>query len=507
MISTTWVIKMKQDERKLLFKDSGSEAGLSFSQKAAGILFWILVWAVSAALVDFPLVFPGPSLVFRKLIELLTGSAFWLELARSFLRILTGLGTGVILGALSGLISFRSRSFRTALDPLFQIFRSVPIAAVIILLLVWIRPAELSTAIVILAVSPLIYLSTLAGLSNRNRSLLEMAHVFRLSKWRTWQVAYLPSLNEQLKPALFHASGYAWKAGISGEIIAQPFGTMGNAMVGAKITLSVDILFAYVLVIVLVAALFNLIVRRSVTWLDQRVEYGSAEHGGEPVLCSTMIDPANGPWPEPEKAPPPIGIRVRGLTHSYGPLKVLEDFDAEFPAGETSVVMGATGIGKTTLFRLLLGLERPENGQIKLFTKDGEKQASGTKYSCCFQEPRLVAGLSGLENLGLVNRDTELCFEMLSLAGISQPDQAVAEYSGGMQQKVAILRAMLSDSEVILMDEPFKALDRASKRRMMDLVSRWGKGKTLILSTHSEEERQYFRGNEVLIGNLGDGRR
>lgn len=488
---------MKPDHRKLLFGNIEATRKRSLAARALGILFWVLVWAFSSFLVDFPLVFPGPFQVVRKLTELLTSGAFWGELLHSILMILAGWGLGVLLGVVSGLLSFRSSFLRGVIDPLFQIIRSVPIVAVIILLLVWIRPRELAIVIVVLAVSPLIYLSTLAGLSNRNQNLLEMARVFRLAKGVTWQVAYLPSLEEQLKPALLHASGYAWKAGISGEIIAQPMGSMGSAMAGAKITLSVDTLFAYVLVIVFLSALFSEIPRLTFARLEHRsVARGSED---ETQRSDSSNDPIRGVWPAPEKASPAVAIRVRGLTHSYGSLKVLEDFHAEFPAGRTSVVTGATGVGKTTLFRLLLGLERLEKGRITLIYEGTGTVATEVKYSCCFQEPRLVNNLSALENLALTNGNQELCLTMLKLAGISQRNQPVAEFSGGMQQKVAILRAMLSDSEIILLDEPFKALDLASKRRMMDLVHEWGKGRTLILSTHSEEERRYFQGHEVQI--------
>lgn len=494
---------MKRDDRKRLFRDDGGGHGTGWKGRAAGILFWILVWAVGARLVDFPLVFPGPHLVFLRLADLLTEGAFWLELGRSFLKIFLGALVGIFLGILAGLTSFQSRLLKAALDPLFQILRSVPIAAVIILLLVWIRPQELAMAIVILAVAPLIYASTLAGLDNRDRSLLEMAEVFRLSRRATWQVACLPPLKEQLKPALVHASGNAWKAGISGEIIAQPFGTMGSAMVGAKITLAVDTLFAYVLAIVLAASLLNLMAKKLFSRLDEpRARRQSRQAKQEQLAPGGTLEQGEA-WPSPDPAPPAVGIRVRGLCHSYGPLPVLADLQANFPAGQTSVVMGATGIGKTTLFRLLLGLERPEQGEI-LFTDEGGGQRSRPpRFSCCFQEPRLARELSGLDNLALVRRDNKLCLALMAQAGIRKPHQRVSEYSGGMQQQIAILRALISDSEIIIMDEPFKALDRNSKRRMMALVRQWSQGRTLILSTHSEEERRFFQGHEVFLGSSG----
>lgn len=197
----------------------------------------------------------------------------------------------------------------------------------------------------------------------------------------------------------------------------------------------------------------------------------------------------------------PFAIKARELTHSYEGLPILDGFNADFPAGEPSIIMGKTGSGKTTLFRLILGLEKAESGEIR-FTRQGKADSSlspAPRFSCCFQEPRLVQWLSAKENLALSVKDQALCLGMLRAVGIQRPDQPVAEFSGGMRQKVALLRALLSESDIVLLDEPFKELDQASKGQMLELVRDWTQGKTLILSTHSPADLEYFGGKAIPI--------
>ncbi len=182
-----------------------------------------------------------------------------------------------------------------------------------------------------------------------------------------------------------------------------------------------------------------------------------------------------------------MDIRIEKLCKSYGENRVLSDFSAVFPEGKTSCVMGASGCGKTTLLRILLGLEKPDSGEI-LGLPD--------PISAVFQEDRLAEPFSAVANLSLVTGkriSRDILRAHLSALGLSDSlDKPVRELSGGMRRRVAIARAVLYDAPLVLLDEPFKGLDGETKKTVMDYVRESCAGKTVILVTHDEAEAAYL---------------
>ena len=147
-------------------------------------------------------------------------------------------------------------------------------------------------------------------------------------------------------------------------------------------------------------------------------------------------------------------IQVRNLSKSFGDKAVLRNFSADFPAGAVTAVMAPSGGGKTTLLRLLMGLETADGGTVE--------GLEGLRQSAVFQEDRLCENLSAQANLRLVNpslsaKEAEEALAAVGLAGCG--GQRVAEFSGGMRRRVAILRALLARWDVLFLDEPFKGLD------------------------------------------------
>ena len=176
-------------------------------------------------------------------------------------------------------------------------------------------------------------------------------------------------------------------------------------------------------------------------------------------------------------------IKISRLFKSYGTHMVLAGFSAEFEKGKTTCVMAPSGAGKTTLLRILAGLEEADSGSI-----EGMEEM---KKSMVFQEDRLVGALSVKDNLAMVlpkDRwgaiEPALC--ALGLEGAA-PRQA-AKLSGGMRRRVAILRAMLAPFDLLLLDEPFKGLDKALLEVCARTIRENAQGKTVVLVTHDERE-------------------
>lgn len=189
-------------------------------------------------------------------------------------------------------------------------------------------------------------------------------------------------------------------------------------------------------------------------------------------------------------------IRLKALTKRYGDITALPPVTARFPAEETMVLLGPSGCGKTTLFRLLMGLERPTAGSISGVPEN---------ISAVFQENRLLPEFSALTNIRLVTGNRvgeEDILSLLRSLGLGDwAHKPVKELSGGMGRRVAIARALLHPAELVLMDEPFKGLDTETRERVMVLVQRCCRARTLLLITHDPAEAVFFGGQMLQLGN------
>ena len=186
-------------------------------------------------------------------------------------------------------------------------------------------------------------------------------------------------------------------------------------------------------------------------------------------------------------------IELKNIEKAFGEKVVFRKLSYRCPEGETTCIMGPSGCGKTTLLRLLLGLELPDSGEIL--------GMAGRKKSAVFQEDRLCENVSAVSNLRMVSphlshKDGEALFARLGLEdSLHQP---VREFSGGMKRRVAILRALSAEYDVLLADEPFRGLDEATKRLTMEYFKKQTAGKTVLLVTHEEQEAEFF-GEEILM--------
>jgi sulfonate transport system ATP-binding protein len=173
----------------------------------------------------------------------------------------------------------------------------------------------------------------------------------------------------------------------------------------------------------------------------------------------------------------------------------LERFTAEICPGEIIAIIGGSGCGKSTLLRAIAGLDRASSGEVTL---DGATiTAPHAKIGIIFQEPRLLPWLGVAENIGFglsdlpANKRREKVAAALARVGLTDKANAwPRELSGGQAQRVAIARALVPQPEVLLLDEPFSALDAFTRRDLQDhLLDLWADTRpTLILVTHDVDE-------------------
>ena len=173
-------------------------------------------------------------------------------------------------------------------------------------------------------------------------------------------------------------------------------------------------------------------------------------------------------------------IVFQNVSKAFDGKSVLRDVSWTIRPGERWQVCGPSGIGKTTLLRLLLGLEKPDSGSII-----GQNQV---RFAPVFQEDRLVEHWGASANIGLVCSDTARVREILcALLPEDALDQPVRTLSGGMRRRVALARALAADSDMLVLDEPFAGLDEQTARRAMHGIDTYRNGRTLVLISHGSE--------------------
>lgn len=200
-----------------------------------------------------------------------------------------------------------------------------------------------------------------------------------------------------------------------------------------------------------------------------------------------------------------IGPLSKTFTLSSGSVQALRNIELDIPAGRFISIVGASGCGKSTLLRIIAGLETQYDGQVTLGGADifGPSLDRGV----IFQEHRLLPWLTVEANVafGLKNRPKaeigQLVAEHLDLVGLASFAKAYPhQLSGGMAQRVAIARALVNKPKLLLLDEPFGALDAMTKIQMQQEILRiWEvEQTTMILVTHDIDEAIYL-GDEVVV--------
>ena len=187
----------------------------------------------------------------------------------------------------------------------------------------------------------------------------------------------------------------------------------------------------------------------------------------------------------------PPGIELRGLGLRYAGAAVFSGLHLTLAAGEFFVLLGPSGAGKTSLLRIIAGLEPPDEGLVA--ASDGAPLAGRVSYMA--QQDLLLPWASALDNVMLgatlrgQKRDAARAAALLEEVGLTHRALArPAELSGGERQRVALARTLYEDRPVVLMDEPFSALDAITRVRMQDLAARLLAGRTVLLITHDPFE-------------------
>lgn len=491
--------------------------------KLWAVAAWLIVWQLVSMWIGQEILLVSPAAVFWRLLQLLPTGQFWSSVLFSVVRITGGFLLAAAAGTAAAGLAVRFGRVEEFLRPFVLAVRSVPVASFVILVLIWVPSRNLSVVISFLMVFPILYTNVLDGERQMDAGLLEMAKVFELSRPARIRYLYLPQILPYFRTGCSVALGLCWKAGVAAEVIGIPDNSIGEQLYQAKVYLNTPDLFAWTIVIVLLSVVFErlflLLIDRGVRCLENdRIKKESTRRQARRTKKPEQTkEPEQAKKPEQakeseqtkhenqeehasqvkhtkqesvdQKAP---AIHITDLTKTYGSHVVFENLSLTIPSGTTTCLMAPSGAGKTTLLRILMGLEPPDSGTIT--------GLEGKKISTAFQEPRLCENLSAFANIRMVRKkkpqektietwkEIHHAMETLGLGG--HEHQPVHEMSGGMRQRVALLRALYAQWDILFLDEPFQGLDQETKEKTMTYLKDTCQGKTIILVTHSQEEAE-----------------
>ena len=194
-------------------------------------------------------------------------------------------------------------------------------------------------------------------------------------------------------------------------------------------------------------------------------------------------------------------IHLVGVAKSFAgagrPVEAVAQVDLVLDGGQMTALVGPSGCGKSTLLRLIAGLERPSEGRITIGAESPDELRQRAGLAVAFQDAALLPWRTVESNIALGRalarkpRDPEMIAELITLVGLSGFERRrPAELSGGMRQRAAIARALAGEPELLLLDEPFAAVDALTRDRLnAELPPLWeARGATSVLVTHSVAE-------------------
>ncbi len=437
---------------------------------AAGAVaaFWLAVWVLVAGLVAQPLILPGPGAVVVSLLRLACDGGTWAILVGSGARILGGLALAAVCGGVLAGASVRSRTFARLVAPALSFVKATPVACVVVLLLIWLGSARVSIAAVFLMALPGVYFSLVEGLAQVDKPLEQMLRLHGVRGWRlfcahTWREV-LPFVLSCAKAVI----GMSWKAGVAAELIGMATGTVGERIYQAKLLIETADLLAWTVLVVTASwacervLVWLLRVSGPVAWGAAVRAHGHGLHGRAGAADVAELALAVG-----DRAP-------------WAP--ALDGLVLSVPAGGRACVMGASGVGKSTLLALAAGECAP--------------------CSMVFQDARLVEDASALDNVlvcadARVDASSAAALLRLLVPGIDV-HACVAGLSGGQRRRVEIARTLLCPGGAVILDEPFTGLDTAARDACAEVVLDLLDGRMLLLASHDVADAQALDISDII---------
>ena len=456
----------------------------------ASHLALLLVWYLFVKFGDVPkFVMPSPVDTAE---TLLAGNYnWWTNVAVTATEIFGGYALALVVGVLLALAFTWSKPLEALMMPLLVSLNMIPKVALGPLIIVWFKYGIVPNMLIAFSICVFpILLTTVRGLREVEPDLLDLVRTLRGSRWQPFTKIQLPGA----LPYIFSGMKVAAILAVAGAIVGEFLGSdkgLGYLMLQVQVTLDTAAMFMAVLLITLI----GMVLYGAVLLLERASSF--------PTRASMR-------WRASRSSTSPASPRP-----TAGRAEHLAISDASFDVmpGELACLVGPSGCGKSTLLKILAGLHPHDAGDGA--DRLGHALRSGRDIGMVFQQPLLLKWRTILDNvllpaeiLGLPMGKPRARTRLLALVGLAgAEDKRPYELSGGMQQRASIARALVHDPKLVLMDEPFGALDALTREKMnLELLRIWKEaGKTILFVTHGISEA-VFLGTRVVVFTAGPAR-
>lgn len=452
----------------------------SISRICASGLIWTAIWFLAAFAIGSDLILPGPVRTVQALAGLVVTGKFWINVLWTIVRVILGMVISFAAGSACAVLACRNKAFRDFLKLPVSFFKSIPVMAIIIYVILVIKADWVAVVVCFLMCFPIAYTNMLSGLMNMRREFDELGTVLGMSRKQRRSIIERPELQPQIRASVNLIAGMSWKVVVASEVLAIPEHSIGYQMLNAKYYLETPDLFAYMIVLIIL----SLAVEKTASYIAELGFRNVGKRVRDEV--KTAGDRA---------VTEPVTVKLNNVFKSFvsedgSTKKVLDGAGMEFVQGITAL-LGPSGEGKTTIARLILRLERPDAGEVKIIPDAGP--------DVLFQEDRLLPWLTVEENmlLAYINKGvSDSAGSVKAMAEKLEIDDSLSkkpdELSGGMAHRAALGRALLGTGRLLILDEPMRGLDQGLRNRLIERIKDplrydpYGSGRTVILITHDE---------------------
>ena len=446
-------------------------------------LMWLVIWQIASTLTGLDIVLPGPVKVFFCMAGMLGQKNTYIITMHSLIRIFAGYTAAFVTAVLAGLAAGYVRAVRIMSAPLISAMQALPVTAFIILVLMIAGAKNVSAVIAFIVVFPVVYHGMVQGIDNMDKNLAQMADVFNIHGMRRFRYISLMQCMPYIRTAVKSSAGMCWKAGAAEEVIGLTRNSIGEQMYLAKLYLETDVLLSWGIIIIIASVVFEkLLLLISDAAAKSCCRYGMS------CRSHASADNCGGHNSRPGAA----DIELNDVSAGYGLENVINGISVKIPPGGHLCIMGESGIGKTTL------LLECHKGSVTV----------PQKVSVVFQENRLCPWLSAYDNVRLAVPDMPADVvrpHLEKLLGESGCDRRADELSGGMKRRCEIVRAMLADSDAVVMDEPFAGLDEDNRSIAVKYILDNIGPRQLIVSTHDLKDAVRLQADVFFIDKNGNG--
>lgn len=466
---------------------------LPWALPALLVLFW---WLAAEAAIFPPILLPAPQTVFSRALDLLSSGELFRHAGTSLARVAAGFLISAALALGSAFLFYRHAASERAASIIFESLRIIPPLSLVPLLILWLGIDEApKLAIVVLASFFPIHLSALDALKATGGRFAALSSVLGLSEREHFRHILLPGAAPGIFTGLRLGFGYAWRALVGAELIAAASG-LGYLIEDASMLARTDVVMVGILTIAVLGVVCDALFRRL---LEGCLPQKRAAAPADAASDRRAVTKATGAPP----ALPLPAVDIKSLRAGYADASgevrrmPLADVTLRLERGAVTALLGRSGCGKTTLLKVIAGLLPAASGRVRFEYPEGAPADAKPVLGVVFQTPMLLPWKTVRENVELAllplapEERRAKAESALALAGLLDRAQDWPQnLSGGQQQRVGFARALARSPQLLLMDEPFGALDALTRSELqLECVRIFAETKmTVLMITHDVRE-------------------